>query len=151
MIRPCVTRQSRLTSRGKFPLFSKYTYQLCNDVPSIQYSTGKVLEDFERDGVVYLELRTTPREFKETGLSKRKYVETILESIERYERGPSTSMKTFLLLSVDRRDTTQKAAECIDLAIQYKDRGVVGVDLCGDPLVSAPVPTQGISYMCTDR
>lgn len=125
-------------TQKKFPLFSKYIYQLCNDAPSVQYSTESVLRDFERDGVVYLELRTTPREFKETGLTKDQYIETVLEAIKNYERDSSTSMKTFLLLSVDRRDTTQKAAECIDLAIRYKDRGVVGVDLCGDPLVNMP-------------
>lgn len=56
-------------------------------------------------------------------------------------------MKTFLLLSIDRRDTIQKAAECIDLAIRYKDRGVVGVDLCGDPLVSVPTSIEDASCM----
>ncbi|RPB15876.1 adenosine/AMP deaminase family protein [Morchella conica CCBAS932] len=117
-----------------FPLFSKYIYQLCNDVQSVRYSTKRVLQDFEADGVAYLELRTTPREFKETGMSKEQYVETVLESIEQYEKDASTSMKTVLLLSVDRRDSFQKALECIDLAIRYKYRGVVGVDLCGDPM-----------------
>lgn len=133
---PRISRVSGLTPRRKFPLFSTYIYQLCNDIPSIQYSTESVLRDFEHDGVVYLELRSTPREFKETGLTKVQYIETILETIKKYEADSSTSMKTFLLLSIDRRDTIQKAAECIDLAIRYKDRGVVGVDLCGDPLVS---------------
>lgn len=69
-------------------------------------------------------------------MSKEQYVETVLESIEQYEKDASTSMKTVLLLSVDRRDSFQKALECIDLAIRYKYRGVVGVDLCGDPMVS---------------
>lgn len=44
-------------------------------------------------------------------------------------------MKTHLILSIDRRDTPEKAQECVDLAIRYKYWGIVGVDLCGDPLV----------------
>lgn len=80
-------------------------------------------------------------------MTKVQYIETILGAIEKYEADSSTSMKTFLLLSIDRRDTIQKAAECIDLAIRYKDRGVVGVDLCGDPMVSVSTSTKGASCM----
>ena len=93
-----------------------------------------MLQDFDNDGVVYLELRTTPREFKETGLTRAQYIETVLDSINDYNAS-SSSMKTYLILSIDRRDTPEKAQECINLAIRYQSRGVVGVDLCGDPLV----------------
>lgn len=42
-------------------------------------------------------------------------------------------MSTFLILSVDRRNTEAEALEVVDLAIKYRSRGVVAVDLCGDP------------------
>ena len=42
-------------------------------------------------------------------------------------------MKTYLILSVDRRNTALEATEVVDLAIRFQDEGVVGVDLCGDP------------------
>ncbi|KAF8425128.1 hypothetical protein EV426DRAFT_716280 [Tirmania nivea] len=116
-----------------FPLFSDYIYRLCNDIATIKYSTEAVLRDFDNDGVVYLELRTTPREFKETGLTKTQYIEAVLDSIDSYNAS-SSSMKTYLILSIDRRDTPGKAQECINLAIRYHGRGVVGMDLCGDPL-----------------
>lgn len=93
-----------------------------------------MLRDFDNDGVVYLELRTTPREFKETGLTKAQHIEAVLDSINDYNAS-SSSMKTYLILSIDRRDAPEKAQECINLATQYQGRGVVGVDLCGDPLV----------------
>lgn len=102
---------------------------------SVQFSTAAVLRDFEDDGVVYLELRTTPRGFAETVLTKERYVETVLSTIEQYEQQADTEMKTALILSIDRRNTPEQAQECVDLAVRYADRGVVGVDLCGDPMV----------------
>ncbi|KAF8454276.1 adenosine/AMP deaminase family protein [Kalaharituber pfeilii] len=116
-----------------FPLFSNYIYHLCNDVAAVKYSTEAVLRDFDNDGVVYLELRTTPREFKETGLTKTQYVETVLDTIDKHNAS-STSMKAYLILSIDMRDTPEQAQKCVDLAIRYQHRGVVGMDLCGDPL-----------------
>lgn len=37
-----------------------------------------------------------------------------------------------LILSVDRRNTLDEAMETVDLAIKYKNHGVLAVDLCGD-------------------
>lgn len=126
-----------------FPIFSSYIYQLCNDVSSVQFSTAAVLRDFEDDGVVYLELRTTPRGFAETVLTKERYVETVLSTIEQYEQQADTEMKTALILSIDRRNTPEQAQECVDLAVRYADRGVVGVDLCGDPMKGDIPPFRG--------
>jgi adenosine deaminase len=106
----------------------------------VVYSTKSVLQDFADDGVVYLELRTTPREFPETGLTKEAYVETVLSAIEEFNSNQS-SMKTYLILSVDRRDTPEKAEACVDLALKYKHRGILGVDLCGNPVVNLSLRT----------
>lgn len=42
-------------------------------------------------------------------------------------------MSTYLILSIDRRSSALEAMEVVDLAIEYKSRGVIAVDLCGDP------------------
>jgi len=42
-------------------------------------------------------------------------------------------MVTKLILSIDRRNTPQEALEVVDLALTYRDQGIVGIDLCGDP------------------
>lgn len=112
-----------------FPLFSKYIYELCSTPASIIYSTNAVLHDFREDGVAYLELRTTPR--SAPSMSKDKYVTTILSCIDNFPN--RSDMPTYLILSVDRRNTSEEAMEVIDLAIRYQSSGVVGVDLCGDP------------------
>ena len=113
-----------------FPLFSNYIYQLCNDIESIQQSTNSVLQDFKDDGVAYLELRTTPRDIPFRGITKNDYVAIILQCIEDFGRD---KMSTYLILSVDRRHTQAEAEEIVDLAVKYRARGVVGIDLCGDP------------------
>jgi adenosine deaminase len=116
-----------------FPLFSSYIYKLCSDIPSIQYSTEAVLNDFEADGVVYLELRTTPRSLPDQGVSKDDYVKTILDCLKKHNDQSKTRMQSKLILSIDRRMSESEANEIVDLAIKYSSEGVVAVDLCGDP------------------
>lgn len=112
-----------------FPIFSQYIYELCSTPASILYSTNAVLQDFKDDGVVYLELRTTPR--SSASISKDDYVASILDCMKNF--AGRAAMPTYLILSIDRRNTAMQAMETVDLAIKYCSRGVVGVDLCGDP------------------
>ncbi len=112
-----------------FPLFSKYIYELCSTPASIVHSTNAVLSDFKEDGVVYLELRTTPR--SSSSMSKDDYITTVLSCVEKFPQ--RSGMTTYLILSIDRRNSPEEAMEVVDLAIQYQSRGVVGIDLCGDP------------------
>jgi len=91
-------------SNSFFPLFSSYIYHLVNDVASLRYTTLSVLRDFARDGVVYLELRTTPRAMPAAGLTKEGYIQTILDAIAEHEREqsdkPEPKLRTKLILSV---------------------------------------------------
>lgn len=89
-----------------------------------------MLQDFQDDGVVYLELRTTPRETKSAGITKDDYVQLVLSCIDDFS---SPTMTTKLILSIDRRNTAEEAMDVVDLAIKYHQKGVVAVDLCGDP------------------
>lgn len=87
-----------------------------------------MLEDFADDGVVYLELRTTPR--SSASFNIEEYVAIVVECLAAHGQD---AMTTFLILSIDRRNTVDEAMAVVHLAIQFRDRGVVGVDLCGDP------------------
>jgi len=115
-----------------FPLFSSYIYHLVDSSWALRYTTISVLRDFAADGVVYLELRTTPRAMPKAGLSKSQYVETILTAIGEFEAG-DTTLRTRLILSIDRRNSLEEALEVVALAREFSGRGVVGIDLCGDP------------------
>lgn len=116
-----------------FPLFSSYIYNLVNDAVALKYTTLSVLQDFADDGVVYLELRTTPRALPRSNLSKADYVSAILSAIAEFEASDAR-LHTKLILSVDRRNSLAEAMEVVDLVGQFADKGVVGIDLCGDPL-----------------
>lgn len=116
-----------------FPLFSSYIYHLVNDVESLDYSTKSVVKDFARDGVVYLELRTTPRAMPTAGLDKTGYVTAVLRAIAAAQQ-ETPSIHTRLILSIDRRNTLSEAHEVISLAKQFQHQGVVAIDLCGDPI-----------------
>lgn len=113
-----------------FPLFSRYIYALCNDASSILQSTNSVLQSFQDDGVVYLELRTTPRAIPSASITKDDYVRLVLSSINSFG---SSTMVTKLILSIDRSNSLQEAIEVVDLALKYRSEGVVAVDLCGNP------------------
>ncbi|KAK5664317.1 hypothetical protein OQA88_535 [Cercophora sp. LCS_1] len=113
-----------------FPLFSSYTYRLINDAWSVTYTTLSVLEDFAADGVVYLELRTTPR--STSTFTPTAYVQTVLSAISQFSATNKT-MHTRLILSIDRRHSLATAHQTLLLARKFSDSGVVGLDLCGDP------------------
>lgn len=53
--------------------------------------------------------------------------------IRKHNADKTNSMRAFLILSIDRRNTVAEAHAVVDLAIKYQSAGVVGVDLCGDP------------------
>ncbi|KAK6855860.1 Adenosine deaminase-like protein [Apiospora arundinis] len=115
-----------------FPLFSSYIYHLVDDVESLTYSTKAVVADFANDGVVYLELRTTPRAMPAAGLDKAAYVQAVLDAMSAAQ-AEHPSIRAKLILSMDRRNTPQEARDVVLLARQFCSRSVVGIDLCGDP------------------
>lgn len=135
-----VVTQSFSCHSSFFCLFSTYIYALCNDLESLIYTTTSVLKDFQADGVIYLELRTTPRAIPSANITKDDYVQTILQCISDFNEASAsnlsiTPMTTNLLLSIDRRNDLPTALAVVDLALKYHSRGVVGIDLCGDPAV----------------
>ncbi|KAK7408011.1 hypothetical protein QQX98_009834 [Neonectria punicea] len=113
-----------------FPLFSTYIYGLLTDEESVRYTTTSALTDFLRDGVCYLELRTTPR--ATPSLTAAAYVAVLLSAIAAFE-ADNPHLHTRLILSVDRRHAPETAAATLALALANRHRGVVGLDLCGDP------------------
>lgn len=103
------------------------------DKESIQYATRSVLEDFLADGVVYLELRTTPRATSD--ISAETYIQILLDTIKDFEDS-CPQMHTRLILCVDRRHSLAMADSVLSLATRLRTEdgpGVVGMDLCGDP------------------
>ena len=82
----------------------------------------EVAEDMERDGVIYAEIRTTPRGDAE------QYVHAVLAGLAAPRR-----IHVRLLLSIDRKADPARAMETVKLASRFREHGVVGIDLSGDP------------------
>ncbi|XP_073308051.1 N6-mAMP deaminase [Primulina huaijiensis] len=126
---------------------------LTTDHKTVTRITKEVIEDFAADNVVYLELRTTPKRNDSKGMSKRSYMEAVLEGIRSVNAvevdlsDVETSARASLvcngierkkiyvrlLLSIDRRETAKAAMETVELALEMKNLGVVGIDLSGNP------------------
>ncbi|KAH0341914.1 Metallo-dependent hydrolase, partial [Aureobasidium melanogenum] len=125
-----------------FPIFDKYVYALISDQESIQHAAISVLEDFQDDGVRYVELRTTPRAIPDAGISKEDYVTTVLRAMDDFKASvkeniagapPYDKLHARLILSIDRKNTLEEAFEVVRLALKYRHLGIVGIDLCGNP------------------
>lgn len=113
-------------------------YALTSTTQTVATITREVLSHFLLPGpggvppqCQYMELRTTPR--KTSHMTRKGYLEAVLDELEKYT--PETAA---LLISIDRRMSIEDVRECMDLAISLKHQGrrVVGIDLCGNPLVN---------------
>jgi len=124
-----------------FEIF-KLIHRCCGDLGAIRRITREVVEDFERDGCAYLELRTTPKRAPDLGIDKEGYVEAVLAGMRDAQclgDGSDGRIVVRLVLSIDRAkdDDESKARETVELAKKYKSQGVVGVDLSGAPTVGS--------------
>ena len=68
-----------------------------------------------------------------SGVTKENYVQTVLNILKAHNDNDANTMRAFLILSIDRRNSIAEAEEVVDLATKYHSAGVCGVDLCGDP------------------
>lgn len=104
--------------------------------------TYDVIHEYAVDNVKYLELRSTPKEIPNTGLTRELYVSTMLQAIQDCKR-ENLDIEVYLLLSIDRRNSVDIAQMTVDLAENFqKESGgiVLGIDFSGDPSVSIAIP-----------
>jgi adenosine deaminase len=134
----------RLAEIGDFFGLFPAIYALTADPAALARATRAVLRVFvgppppsadtggEPSGAqcAYLELRTTPR--ATPAMTRAAYVETVLGEVERYG-----AERAALIVSLDRRMGEAVAEEVVEIAARARREGrrVVGVDLCGDPMV----------------
>jgi adenosine deaminase len=112
-------------------------HQVLNKRDVLERVTREVLHDFHSDNVVYLELRTTPRNiFVNQGqivLTKKDHIDLILGVIKEFEATTNRAMIVRLLLSVDRCRDVKENLETIELCHEHmndteKREYLVGID-----------------------
>lgn len=84
-------------------------------------------EDLAADGVVYAEVRYAPEQHLERGLGLEEVVEAVQDGFR--EGMSSTGIRIGTLLTAMR--TAARSLEIADLAVRWRDRGVVGFDIAG--------------------
>ncbi|WP_103938020.1 adenosine deaminase [Thermomonospora echinospora] len=84
-------------------------------------------EDLAADGVVYAEVRYAPEQHTRTGLSMEQVVEAVLAGFE--EGGRDHGIRVGTLLTAMRHQA--RSMEIAELAVRYRDVGVVGFDIAG--------------------
>jgi adenosine deaminase len=84
-------------------------------------------EDLAADGIVYAEVRFAPEQHLERGLTLDDVVEAVQEGFRLGSEGRTIRIGT--LLTAMR--TAARSLEIADLAVRWRDRGVVGFDIAG--------------------
>jgi adenosine deaminase len=85
-------------------------------------------EDLSRDGVVYFETRFAPIFHTRKGLSHQQVVAAVLKGLERGRRDFGIS-SGLIICAMRNMDVSLEMAE---LAVDFRERGVVGFDLAGE-------------------
>jgi adenosine deaminase len=83
--------------------------------------------DLADDGVVYAEVRFAPELSTEAGLTLDEVMTAIMAGFERGSAG--TSLTLYAICSAMR--TAARSREIAELAVRWRDRGVVGFDIAG--------------------
>ncbi|XP_055011068.1 adenosine deaminase-like protein isoform X1 [Boleophthalmus pectinirostris] len=131
-----IGKGQRRTLDECFQVF-KVIHQLVDSEEDIFMVATDVIKEFAADGVKYLELRSTPREETATGLTKRRYIETVIKAIQQCKK-ERVDIDVRFLVAIDRRNGSQVAMETVQLAEEFflsSDGLVIGIDLSGDPTV----------------
>jgi len=84
-------------------------------------------EDLAADGVAYAEVRFAPELHTERGLSLDEVVQAVLDGFRQGSEGRGITV--YALLTAMR--TAARSLEIAELAVRYRDQGVVGFDIAG--------------------
>jgi adenosine deaminase len=90
----------------------------------------EAMEDAAAERVLYLETRFAPVLHLQEGLNLEAVVESVLKGLERGRR--ATGCEYGLILCAMRDQDASVSLEIAELAVAFRDRGVVGFDIAGD-------------------
>ncbi len=122
---------ARGADRGSLPLYLegfRHTTSLMQTPDALQRVAYEMLEDMAADGVCYVETRFAPVFHLAAGLNLEEVVNAVLRGLNDGRRDFGVEFGLILCAMRDRTDSLETA----ELAIDYRDRGVVGLDLAGE-------------------
>jgi adenosine deaminase len=120
----------RGASRGHLNLYLdafQHTLAVMQTRDALIRVAAECAEDLAADGVVYAEVRFAPELHVAGGLSLDEVVEAVLEGFRAGSEGRGITV--YALLTAMR--TAARSLEIAELAVRYRDLGVVGFDIAG--------------------
>jgi len=123
----------RGATRGSLPLFLEgfdHTSGVMQTEEALERVAYETMEDMKKDGVVYLETRFAPVFHTQKGLHHETIVRSVLKGLERGKR--DFGVDYGLILCAMRNMEPHFSEEIAELAVDFRDRGVVGFDLAGE-------------------
>ncbi|GLZ39254.1 adenosine deaminase [Actinokineospora sp. NBRC 105648] len=109
-----------------------HTCGVMQDENALVRVAAECAEDLAADGVVYAEVRYAPELFTEKGLGLDAIVEAVQAGFREGERRAAAAGRTIrvgTLLCAMRQNA--RSLEIAELAVRYRDAGVVGFDIAG--------------------
>lgn len=123
----------RGATRGSLPLFLEgfeHTCGVMQTEEALERVAYEMLEDMKNDGVVYVETRFAPVFHTQKGLDRHKVVMSVLKGLERGKK--DFGVQYGLILCAMRHMEPSVSQEIAELAVDFRQRGVVGFDLAGE-------------------
>ncbi len=118
--------------------------ELLQDAASLRRVAAECVQDLADDGVVYAEVKVAPEQHTRSGLRREQVVDAVVEGVRvgtARARMFGHTIDVRLLLTAMRQ--AAYSLEVADLAVRFRDHGVVGFDIAG-PEAGYP-PTRHIS------
>src|SRR5258705_5552064 len=118
-------------NQGSLPKYLEgfaHTIAVMQSEEALERVAYEQAEDLSRDGVVYLESRFAPIVHTRMGLSHQQVVSAALKGLER--GGKDFGISSGLIICAMRN--MDVSLEMAELAVDFRERGVVGFDLAGE-------------------
>ncbi|MBO0775259.1 MAG: adenosine deaminase [Actinobacteria bacterium] len=112
----------------------QHTVAVMQTADALRRIAAECAEDLAADGVVYAEVRFAPELHVAAGLTLSEVVEAVLEGFRIGSAGRGITV--YALLTAMR--TAARSLEIAELAVRYRDKGVVGFDIAGAEAGSPP-------------
>jgi adenosine deaminase len=110
----------------------KHTVGVTQSVAALARVARECAEDLAADGVVYAEVRFAPELHVEKGLNEREIIEAVLSGFATgVEAAAADGRKIRIGVLLTAMRTAANARSIAELAVEYRDRGVVGFDIAG--------------------
>ena len=109
-----------------------HTVAVMQTAEGLQRVARECAEDLAADGVIYAEVRYAPEQHLEKGLTLDEVVQHTLEGFRQGEsaaRAAGKQIRVGCLLTAMRH--AARSREIAELAVRYRDQGVVGFDIAG--------------------